>query len=916
MKNKSLLTKVLAFLFCFGFVINLSAQTALTWQDRGPNNNAGPVRSVLFDQQDATGKTLYAGALAGGIWKTVNQGLYWQKINLSGSNLAVSCMIQASDNKIYAGTGIYYDAQKENLRIKGTGLFVSSDGENFSLVEGTNGEGWEYINALAFDNQGRLYAATPTGLMYLDAGSSEWKVAKGTDEGVAVDLLGVTYDVKTSTGGLVIAFIDGKAYTSSNAGPEQFVNQSLKYKNGTVWENPTKLPKNDVLRMSFAIAPSDENVVYASSATTVGSLEGIYVSRDGGINWSVILPFTTGSWNIFASSGTNYGAYNNNIIVVPNNPDKVFVGCMNMYAGQKVQDSGYYDWNGGSISFNESDVDPSSEYYIHSYHNNYTFHPSIHNLMAIASDGGVTISKNGGSTFSTVNKLLGVAHVRTIGVDNYDNMLVGTYSNGIQYVNAASGNPENGIATYDNSYSGHSGYVSMSQISANIFLMNKSVSFGTADYNTFKRSDDKGTSYSATFTDEAMASGVELMPMVVHENYYDNNSIDSTKFVALKPFAAGTKLYGRSKIDRYPFPYECPRDIDSLETFMISDPVQSRTFIGWKDKLYMSMNLLAFSEVPEWWKLAVADGNITAIAFSQDADYVYFGTSEGNLYRLLNVAAARTADQASMDSVQCIITAELIAILPNSTITSIATDKSDDDNVIFTIKSEDAVYANKYVYHTTNATAVSPSFASIQGNLPDSQVNASLIEMNGNMAFVGTATGLYYTNNIAGAEWVKEPAMGTVPVNQIYQQTMQHSGINAVEQYDGEGNPIMITYYPPTSNYGVIYVATFGRGVWSSSNFVGVVDKPVNEVTSAKSMLNVMPNPVSDVMYLSLNNGFKGAAQVSIYDLSGQVVKTITVEVVAHQAFSVNCSDLTRGTYMVRLSGATIDVSRKFVIVK
>ncbi|PKP23723.1 MAG: hypothetical protein CVU06_06785, partial [Bacteroidetes bacterium HGW-Bacteroidetes-22] len=867
-----------------------------------------------FDKQDATGNTLYAGALAGGIWKTVNQGLYWQKINLSGSNLAVSCMVQASDNKIYAGTGIYYDDQKENLRIKGTGLFVSTDGENFSLVAGTNGVGWEYINAVAFDNQGRMYVATATGLMYLDAGSSVWKVAKGTDDGVAVDLTGVTYDVKTSTDGLVIVFVNGKAYTSSNAGPEQFVCQSIKYQVGDVWENPTKLPKNGVLRMSFAIAPSAENVVYASSATTVGSLEGVYVSRDGGVNWSVILPFTTGTWNIFASSGTNYGAYNNNIIVLPNNPDKIFVGCMNMYSGQKVQDTGFYDWNGGPISFNS--VDPSSDYYIHSYHNNYTFHPSIHNLMAIASDGGVTISKNGALTFVTVNKLLGIAHVRGLGVDNYDNMLVGTYSNGIQFLNAASGNPENGIATYDGTYTGHSGNVLMSQISTNMFFMNKSASVGTADYSTFMRTDDRGLSYSATFKDAAMTNGVELMPMVVHENYYDINSIDSTKFVAMKPFPAGSEVLGRSKTDRFPFPFVCPRDIDSLESIMIPDPVQSRYFIGWKDKLYMSMNLLTFSELPVWWKLAVADGNITSIAFSKDADYVYFGTNQGTLYRLLNVAAARTAEQASMDSVQCIITTEAIAILPNSSITSITTDKSDDNHLIFTIKSDDAVYANKYVYRTTNATEVSPAFTSIQGNLPDSQVNASLIEMNGNMAFVGTAAGLYYTENIAGADWVKESAMGTVPVNQIYQQTMQHSGLNAVEQYDKDGHPTLFTYYPPTTNYGVIYVATFGRGVWSSNNFVGIVDEPVNTVTTTKSMLNVMPNPVCDVMYLSLNNSFKGVAQVSVYDLRGQIVKTTSVEIGAHQAFSVNCSDLTRGTYMVRVSGGTIDVSRKFVIVK
>lgn len=913
MKNKSLLTKVLAFFVCFGFLQNLNSQSTLTWQDRGPLNNAGPVRAVIFDQADATGKTIIAGSLMGGLWKTVNQGLFWEKINVAGSNLAVSCLYQASDNKFYAGTGVYYDNQKAALRVQGTGLYVSSDGDNFSLVEGTNGAGWEYINAMAIDNQGRMYVATASGLMYRNAGASAWQVAKGTDESVPVELTGVAYDVKANTNGVVIAFVNGKAYTTSNAGPEQFVCQSLKYKEGAVWINPTKLPKNDISRMAFAIAPSDQNVIYASSAATVGSMEGVYVSRNGGADWTTILPFTTGSWNIFAGSGVNYGVYNNEIIVAPDNADKIFVGCVDMYSGLKKQDSGYYEWNGGPISF--SNEDPSSEYYIHSFHNDYAFHPNNPDLMVIASDGGVTLSKNQAASFSTINKNLGCAHIRTLAVNNYDDILAGTFGNGIQFMDASSGNWYDGFEKFDGSLTGNAGSVLMSQIGRKLMYLNKSASIGTPDFNNYKRSDDQGLSWSASFKSADMTGGAELMPMALHEDYYDPTSIDSVKFVAMKSFSQGEVLLARSKTDRFPFAFTCPKDLVLNEAVMLIDPVETRFFIGWKDKLYMSMNMTVFSEVPVWWKLADVDGDISAIAFSKDADYVYAGTKEGKVYRLKNVADAKTAEQASVDSTQCIIVTEVIADYPNTTITAVAVDESDVNHLIITLKNNDGTLAAAGVYRTVNATAPAPVFTSIHGNLPNAQVNTALIEMNGNMALIGTAQGLFISSNIGSATWTKENTMGTVPVTQIYQQTRQHAGLYAAESYDEQGLPTSGTYYEPTKNYGVIYVGTYGRGIWSSSNFVGIVDNPVNSAQPGIHGLKVSPNPVTESMVLTLNNSFQGSAQVLVVDLKGQKVLEQVVEFVAGQSNFIDCSTLSRGTYMVKLNAGSNSLSQKFVVI-
>jgi len=159
--------------------------------------------------------------------------------------------------------------------------------------------------------------------------------------------------------------------------------------------------------------------------------------------------------------------------------------------------------------------------------------------------------------------------------------------------------------------------------------------------------------------------------------------------------------------------------------------------------------------------------------------------------------------------------------------------------------------------------------------------------------------------------------MGTVPVTQIYQQTLQHPGIYAAETYDEEtGLSLSGTYYYPTTNYGVIYVSTFGRGMWSSSDFVGIVDNPISEQVAGKPAITVNPNPVTNRMSLFLNSKFNGTAQVSVINLQGQKVKEAEVVFTSGKSAEVDCNDLVRGTYMVQVKAGNLNVAQKFVVVK
>ncbi|MFN7294781.1 MAG: WD40/YVTN/BNR-like repeat-containing protein [Bacteroidota bacterium] len=66
----------------------------LTWTEMGPDNVGGRTRCFLIDNQDATGKTLYAGGVNGGLWKSTNGGGTWSLISDQCDNIAAVSICQ------------------------------------------------------------------------------------------------------------------------------------------------------------------------------------------------------------------------------------------------------------------------------------------------------------------------------------------------------------------------------------------------------------------------------------------------------------------------------------------------------------------------------------------------------------------------------------------------------------------------------------------------------------------------------------------------------------------------------------------------------------------------------------------------------------------------------------------------------
>ena len=97
------------------------------WVERGPNNVGGRTRAIMFDPNDASNETVFAGGVSGGLWKNTNISnpeSSWQRVNVP-ENLAVSCITYDPNNSnvFYLGTGESYVGGDVN----GSGVWKSDD---------------------------------------------------------------------------------------------------------------------------------------------------------------------------------------------------------------------------------------------------------------------------------------------------------------------------------------------------------------------------------------------------------------------------------------------------------------------------------------------------------------------------------------------------------------------------------------------------------------------------------------------------------------------------------------------------------------------------------------------------------------------------------------------------------------------
>ena len=165
----------------------MASAVSLGWTERGPyadavgssNGNtransaitAGRVRAILPDLSDATGKTVWAAGVDGGLWKTTDitaSTANWVAVNDDQfDNLAITSITQdpTNTNVLYAATGESFmgsaGGSNTNNAVRGVGVFKSIDhGVTWSLLSSTTDVAFSYCTKIICDGNGLVYLAT------------------------------------------------------------------------------------------------------------------------------------------------------------------------------------------------------------------------------------------------------------------------------------------------------------------------------------------------------------------------------------------------------------------------------------------------------------------------------------------------------------------------------------------------------------------------------------------------------------------------------------------------------------------------------------------------------------------------------------------------------------------------------------
>ncbi|MFY0601684.1 MAG: T9SS type A sorting domain-containing protein [Cyclobacteriaceae bacterium] len=284
-----------------------STITAVT--SRGPGNVGGRTRAIVIDPDDNTNSTWLAGSSSGGIWKTTDKGKSWENMTPDLPNLSTNSMAMAPSNHdvIYAGTGEIFAGNTSFVR--GNGIFKSTQrgilGSWTQLISTVNDRTFESVNRIIVDpnSEDVVVICTNTGIYKSIDGGATWdeKLSSNTE----------IQDLKYVSGDFSIQFaaLNSIGIYKSTDG-------------GDTWDNSSQGIGSGE-RFELAVAPSDVNILYASTYNSNDETI-IYRSKDQGASW-LLLDFAED-----AEDDGNYlgeqGWYDNAIAVNPYDPDEIYVG--------------------------------------------------------------------------------------------------------------------------------------------------------------------------------------------------------------------------------------------------------------------------------------------------------------------------------------------------------------------------------------------------------------------------------------------------------------------------------------------------------------------------------------------------------------------------------------------------------------
>lgn len=378
------------------------------WQPLGPFNHTntgswssgqGRINAIAVDPQVAT--TYYAGAPAGGIWKSTNSGNSWTPLSDDLPQIGVSgiAIDHSNSDIIYIATGDddYIDSYSVGVMksIDG-GLNWSTTGLNTSPGHPNN------MNDIYMhpSNTSVLWVATNNGVYKTTDAGTTWSNANGTSGLNIKDI-----KLKPNDPNTIYAVTANTLYVSIDGGTT-FTNTGF----------GIGLPASSS-RLVIDVTPANGNVIYVFSALN-DSFQGLYKSSDSGVNFTQTQANVPMDADLF--DGSKQAWFDMALAVSDINENEVYTGVLNIWKS--------IDGGENFSKVNEWYLPNSASY----------SHADIHLLrffngvLFAGTDGGFYKTSDGGINFTdlTAGLQIGQFYRLSVSKESSQKMVGGLQDNG------------------------------------------------------------------------------------------------------------------------------------------------------------------------------------------------------------------------------------------------------------------------------------------------------------------------------------------------------------------------------------------------------------------------------------------------------------------------------------------------------
>ncbi len=360
-------------------------------------NVSGRVSAIAVDPSNAN--HVLCGGAGGGVWESFNRGTSWSARTDYAPTMTVGALAfnPLAPTTVYCGTG-----EGNFYAGMGAGLLRSTNGGSTWTMHATApfvGQGF-YDLLVDPANGTHLLGATTGGIYESTDGGAAWTLRRGGR------CWGLTIHPAGGATAEVLAACDGGLFRSTNG--------------GQTWASVT-LPSAPASfnRLAVAISRSNPAVAYAYGAS--GATMFLYRRA------------TTGTWTRIANGpeglSTVQAWYDWFLAVAPDTDAEIYLGAIEAYRGNLSGST----WTWVTISNKTGDD-------IHPDQHAIAFDTANPNIVYVGNDGGLFVSPNRGTNWTSLNNGLGITEIEYMAQDLGSSrwLLAGTQDNGsIRYTGNA-----------------------------------------------------------------------------------------------------------------------------------------------------------------------------------------------------------------------------------------------------------------------------------------------------------------------------------------------------------------------------------------------------------------------------------------------------------------------------------------------